>query len=210
MPRTILTREIKLTHPKRGSRSNRRIFIATEGFHSEKKYLKALGDIIKTNIEVIIISRQSPDSGLSAPQYVLQTILDKKSNIDFRIGDDFWIIIDTDRWDIGSITTLCSDNNVSIIVSNPCFEIWILFHYLRKNQINTIQAFPNCDSVISAIKEFDDHFSKTRPVTKRTFNGLKKAVWFAKELDINTNSAVPENPCSRMYKLIEELQADSK
>lgn len=208
MPRTILTREIALTHPKRGSRSNKRIFIATEGFHSERKYLKSLGDIIKTNIELIIITRQSPDAGLSAPEYVLQTILDKKSTIDYRTGDDFWIIIDKDCWDVEPIVKLCNDNDISLVVSNPCFEIWVLFHYLRRNQINTIKAFPNCDSVEIAIKEFDDHFSKSRPVIKRTFNGLQKAVWFAKELDIDVNSAIPENPCSRMYKLIEVLQSD--
>ena len=209
MARTILTREVTLIHPKKGSRSKRRIFIATEGFRSEIKYLKALGDLIKTNIELIIILRQSSDSGLSAPQYVFQTIIDKKSTIDYRIGDNFWIMIDTDRWDIEPILSLCNDNNLSLIISNPCFEIWVLFHYLKRNQINTLQAFPNCGSVEIAIKEFDNHFSKTRPVTKRTFNGLQKAVWFAKKLDIDINSAIPENPCSRMYKLIEELQSDS-
>ena len=180
MPRTILTREVNLTHPKRGSRSQRRIFIATEGFRSEIKYLRALGDILKTNIELIIISRQSADSGLSAPQYVLQTILDKKNSIDFRTGDEFWIVIDADEWDINTILSICNDNNITLIVSNPCFEIWILFHYLKRNQIDTIKAFPNCNSVEIAIREFDDHFSKFRPVSRRTFNGLQKAVWFVK------------------------------
>ena len=59
MPKTILTQEFTLTHPPK--KSKKRIYIATEGFKTEKKYLKALGDVIKTNIE--LVSRQSSIDG---------------------------------------------------------------------------------------------------------------------------------------------------
>lgn len=207
MPRTILTNDIPLTHPKRGSRSKRRIFVVTEGFSSEKKYLKALGDIIKTNIELILIARESKDSGLSAPKFVLQTILTKKDSLDFRVGDSFWMIIDKDLWDISTIAPLCEENDISLVVNNPCFEVWILFHYIQRNQINTISEFSNCESIGVKIKEFDNHFSKTRPVIKRTFFGLEKATEIARLLDVNQNNEIPENPGSRMYKLIDLLRS---
>ena len=201
MPRLILTNEFKLTHPR--NRSSKRIFIAVEGFRTEKKYLKALGDEIKTNIEIILISRQLQHSGLSAPQYVLQTIKQKKESTEYRIGDEFWIIIDRDSWITDEIIRKCEEENIGIIINNPCFEIWILFHYLNRNQINTIKEFENCKSVEDAIKVHDSHFSKSRPVIKRTFRGLNTAVWISKELDISPRNSFPNNPGSRMYRLID-------
>jgi hypothetical protein len=205
MPRAIASREIKLTHPKRGSRSSRRIFVATEGFISEKKYLKALGDLVKTNVELILISRTSADTGLSAPEYVLQTVLEKKNSIAFRADDTFWMLIDKDEWDITDIEELCETNEINLIISNPCFEIWILFHYIQKDRAKKLAPLENCNSIAEEIREFDTHFSKNRPVIPRTFNGLRKAIDIAKSLDLGSESIYPNNPGSRVYKLLENI-----
>ncbi len=206
MPRLILTNEFIVTHPR--NRSSKRIFIAVEGFQTEKKYLKALGDEIKTNIEIIVINRQLQHSGLSAPEYVHQTILQKKESTEYRAGDEFWIIIDKDSWITDEVIRKCEEDNICIITNNPCFEIWILFHYLNRNQTNTICGFENCQSVKDEIKVHDDHFSNSRPVIHRTFRGLSTAVWISKKLDISPRNDYPNNPGSRMYKLINILLND--
>ena len=157
---------------------------------------------------LVIVSRQKIHNGLSAPEYVLQTITQKKESIDYRKYDEFWIIVDTDTWDLEEIIEMCNNNEIPVIISNPCFEIWILFHYLNRNQVNTIKPFKDCKSVKRAPEMVDNHFGKNYPINRKTFNGLQKAIWIAKKLDINPREVIPNNPCSRMYKLIEKLQAN--
>ncbi|MFA5468775.1 MAG: RloB family protein [Sphaerochaetaceae bacterium] len=54
------------------------------------------------------------------PKYVLED------------GDQVWFVIDTDAWG-KHISTLCNEcdkqSNWYVAQSNPCFEIWLLYHF---------------------------------------------------------------------------------
>lgn len=46
-------------------------------------------------------------------------------------NDIFGIVIDTDSWnDIDKIINYCKEKGYQIFISNPCFELWLLFHWL--------------------------------------------------------------------------------
>lgn len=45
--------------------------------------------------------------------------------------DIFGIVIDKDNWDnLDEIILYCNSKNYKIFLSNPCFELWLLFHWL--------------------------------------------------------------------------------
>ncbi len=90
-----------------------------------------------------------------------------------------------------------------MLLSNPCFEIWLLLHVVEH------KTALNSDAVIMALK-------KSAPVWKNyiksTFTETQKAF-----LNDNTNIAVArakelqefQNPSTGVYKLIEHLKSDT-
>ena len=91
-----------------------------------------------------------------------------------------------------------------MLLSNPCFEIWLLLH--SKDHKMAI----NSDALIKELK-------KSAPVwknyTKSVFTDTQKAF-----LNKNTNDAVArakvlhefQNPSTGIYKLVEMLQGDTR
>lgn len=46
-------------------------------------------------------------------------------------GDLFGIVIDKDNWDnIEEIINYCKEKGYYVFISNPCFELWLLFHWI--------------------------------------------------------------------------------
>lgn len=114
--------------------------IACEGERREPEYFR-LFSLMSKKIKVDIIEDIVSDEELankykqihrSAPQWVLDraiTYIEKENLID---EDDLWFVIDTDRWteeQIRNLAEYCeSHHNWNIVISNPCFEVWLYFH----------------------------------------------------------------------------------
>jgi len=141
MPRpssNSLTRKIKYRAPKKV------IVIATEdsvtGGYAYFEYLKTT-NFFENFVFNIKVSASS--EGKSAPQHILANIKNEKKH---KGGDSFWIVCDVDYWKkerIEKVTNECSKIKVGYAFSNPCFEIWTLYH---KNNIDSLPEFPNSQS----------------------------------------------------------------
>ena len=106
--------------------------------------------------------------------------------------------------DVQAINEKLQRCNAEMLLSNPCFEIWLLLH--SKDHKVAI----NSDALIKELK-------KSAPVwknyTKSVFTDTQKAF-----LNKNTNDAVArakvlhefQNPSTGIYKMIEMLQGDTR
>jgi hypothetical protein len=112
--------------------------IACEGYKTEPEYFQ-LFSYMSRKIKVDIIdytnTEESDQPGIeqkSAPKWVLDKAvkyIDTEGLID---EDTLWFVLDVDRWDreqLRNIAQLCQDKpNWHIVLSNPCFEVWLYFH----------------------------------------------------------------------------------
>lgn len=110
--------------------------LRNEGVYSEiKKILnedyndKIISDYIYNtkNLDINIV--KEIDLKLEKIGYDLQY---RKSLASIQNSDDiFGIVIDKDNWhNLDEIISYCKLKNYKIYISNPCFELWLLFHWL--------------------------------------------------------------------------------
>lgn len=106
--------------------------IACEGTVQEPRYFRPFADCID-RIKVDIIDQEDGQRA-SAPKKVLERA--KKYIADIGLsekdGDTLWLIVDVDNWpreQHEELAEFCENNpNWNVVISNPCFEIWLLFH----------------------------------------------------------------------------------
>ena len=107
-------------------RENRRLLVVTEG-KTEKEYLEGLMQSLRpdgmqvTAIDVV--------DGRGEPSKVLKTA---KARYQSR-ADDYdavWLLLDVDQHTkLIPVLRKTRQENFSAAVSNPCFEVWLLWHF---------------------------------------------------------------------------------
>lgn len=43
--------------------------------------------------------------------------------------DEYWCVVDVDQFDIGEAVVAAEAEGISLAVSNPCFEVWLILHF---------------------------------------------------------------------------------
>ncbi len=115
---------------KSGFRDARLIIIAAEGTRTEKKYFHdlAIDDRFRNPKVHVEVLEHSTDS---SPVHIISALDEFRRTYSLKPIDELWLVIDKDRWPEGALSdilTQCSQKKYSLIVSNPCFEIWLLLH----------------------------------------------------------------------------------
>lgn len=111
---------------RRPQQKLRRTFlIFCEGRITERRYLEALRKTPEVRNSVSI--RIGRKYGMPL-QLVKAAIKETSSHI-----DDVWCVFDveapTPHPDLLEAVALAKKNNVSVAISNPCFELWLLLHF---------------------------------------------------------------------------------
>jgi RloB-like protein len=156
----------------RGSRerqSSRSILIATEGKKTEPIYIDALRAHLGIVKQRVAIEHKHSD-----PISVVQLAIDKKEKnaAQFQDAEDryesVFAVLDTDKHvNINEALQLAKSNNIIPIVSLPCFEFWLLLHFIDTDkpfQSTGIKSI--CDTVISQLKRQEGmaNYEKARSV----------------------------------------------
>lgn len=96
--------------------------------------------------------------GESSPSHVFENIKNKRESLShegFDIGfDGFWIVCDVDRWgqdNINSIIDNCENNQIDYAFSNPCSEIWILYHQETFDNDEIYSSSSECKKAATAL-----------------------------------------------------------
>ncbi|WP_057936324.1 RloB family protein [Algoriphagus resistens] len=182
--------------------------IACEGGKREPEYFKTL-EYLSRKIKVDIIEEKVTDEELipklgtkSAPKWVLQrvvTYIEQEGLID---EDQLWIVMDVDRWkkeQLREIAMYCDQHpNWHIVLSNPCFEVWLYFH--KKGNIK--------DSGSMSCNDFKNEISKLEKGGYHPFkfiSSLSDAIKNAKAADSDIKHFIPNEKETKIYQLGESI-----
>lgn len=84
----------------------------------------------------IVIQIVPREKNRSAPNHFLSRVeqFEKEGRWNPKDNDQLWFVLDVDRWSrevIEEIQTHCESRpHWHLAISNPCFEVWVLFHIL--------------------------------------------------------------------------------
>jgi hypothetical protein len=110
--------------------------IFCEGTVTEPNYFNYFNEL---NSRIRIIAVPADDQKDNTPMGLFQAakkaIIKSENNsspeYDLTENDEVWFVIDTDQWGekIDELRNSAKDKNWQIAQSNPCFEVWLYFHF---------------------------------------------------------------------------------
>lgn len=117
------------------------VVIACEDTHAVKQYFA------KFRTRRVQFKVLPTEEGYSSPKAVVERL--NRYRVEEQIGDEdeLWICIDADHWIRGShqrelaeVLRQCRSNGYGVAISNPCFEVWLLLHFVTIDDelLNTI------------------------------------------------------------------------
>lgn len=117
--------------------------------------------------------------------------------------DNAWCVFDCDVEDgLNDAILKANSNDIRLAISNPCFELWYLLHFLDQTaNIKTSQT-------ISKLKKFIPKYSKKFDCSTTLQIHLNDAIQRAKELcAIHKRNQLDkyENPVTYVFELVEYL-----
>jgi hypothetical protein len=121
---------------KEPDKDARLFVIFSEGEKREPNYFNYFNGItsqIKIEMVPLVAGNNSPMGLYTAASLLLiPTIANPSPKYDLQAGDEVWFVIDTDQWgaDITALrTAVANHSGWQIAQSNPCFEVWLHFHF---------------------------------------------------------------------------------
>jgi hypothetical protein len=184
------------------------VLIVCEGTQTESNYLKALCKELRlssANVEVIGCGADP----LTIVEVALSTF--KKKNKDY---DRIYCVFDKDQHttyeaSLNRIKTL-KNKNIPIyeITSVPCFEYWILLHFIETTRpYKSMGKKSSGDLLLSDvknhIKDYHKGYNEIFAITKGKINIASQR---AKEICLQQEKNCTDNPSTKMHELIEYLQ----
>lgn len=186
------------------------ILIVCEGKKTEPAYFNALCKKLRlTTVEVEIVG----DACGSAPISVVDDALDRRTKrveashdlVSRPQYDSVWCVFDVEspgnNPSFAPAVNKATANGLNLAISNPCFEFWILLHF-----VDTSRPFQNCGEVISEIRKHYPNYAKGKncfeSLDAKTATAIKLA---RKQIALKPTDKWP-NPCTFAHKVVEELQ----
>lgn len=184
-----------------------KILIAAEGKNkTEKTYFSNFEDGKKSYN--ITYARGNNTDPLKLVNMLIKEIDELK--LDLQDDDAAYCIFDTDvdtnkNKIIEEAIQLARKNNIKIITSSPCFELWFLLHY------DYTTANMDSEEVIKRLKEYYPKYEKNINIYPDIIKEIDLAIDRAKKIEkyqIDNNrkiGTVEANPNTEVYKIVEYL-----
>lgn len=184
-----------------------KLLIAAEGKNkTEKTYFSNFEDGKKTYN--ITYARGNNTDPLKLVKMLIKEIDELK--LDLQDDDVAYCIFDTDvdpnkNKIIEEAIQLARKNNIKIITSSPCFELWFLLHY------DYTTANMDSEEVIKRLKEYYPKYEKNINIYPDIIKEIDLAIDRAKKLEkYQTDNnrrigTVEANPNTEVYKIVEYL-----
>ena len=106
------------------------ILVVTEGRRTEVDYLVHVKSLLPRGAVRLCILQSNANSPLRLKQHLQRAFRDALA---VQGGTTGWVLLDRDFWDIRQIHALYawskSNPSVRIALSNPCFEVWLAYHF---------------------------------------------------------------------------------
>ena len=184
-----------------------KVLIATEGKNkTEKTYFSNFEDSKKSYN--VTYARGNNTDPLKLVKMLIKEIAELR--LDLQDDDVAYCIFDTDvdsnkNTIIEEAIQLAKKNNINIITSSPCIELWFLLHY------DYTTANMNNEEVIRRLKKYYPKYKKNINIYPDIIEKIDLAINRAKKLEkyqINSKQrigTVEANPNTEVYKIVEYL-----
>lgn len=133
-----------------------------EGSHKEPEYFNFF-HLLTKKIKVITVPSED---GKSAPNHLITNAYEALKIHNSDEGDyELWFVIDVDRWQnqIHDLQKEATQNNWKVVISNPCFEVWLNEHFEAPKPPN--QKKENCKSWKTHVHQKYGGFDHTKHQT---------------------------------------------
>ncbi|MFM7599936.1 MAG: RloB family protein [Pseudanabaena sp.] len=189
----------KLLDRKHDRRSAKLFVIATERKDTEKQYFEMFGSR-KVKVEILATG----DDNKSAPEYVLERLDKFKDLYDFDEEDEFWLVLDVDRWikkdQLIAVCRQAKQKGYQLAISNPCFEIWLCLHFGDLHPENK-----TCKHFGARLKAILGGYNKSNLDVAVYKPNVIDAIARSQSLDLNLNEYWTSQLGTRVYKLVESI-----
>lgn len=170
--------------------------IICEGEKREPQYFEYF-DGISSRIRIKVIPSLD---GKSSPKHLLDNAHSELERIQFIEEDELWFVLDIDKWttQIHSLHVECREkSNWNIAISNPCFEVWLYYHFNDNAPQIELSNCGNWKQALPSIHPggFD---------SQRHPSLISYAILRAKK-NYTENGYLPSAGCTQVFRLAEKM-----
>ncbi len=197
------------------------ILIVCEGEKTEPNYFKAFN---KKRHGAIVYDLTFDGGGISTTKVVEKAIaLRNKAVANRKPYDRVWAVFDKDSFSdakFNAAIQMAKDNNIGCAWSNEAFELWYLLHFI--DRITSMERSEYKNAISSAVNKSRIYKNKIKYVYAKNdlknfdimnkYGSQSDAIRRAKSLENNYNdfNYAKQNPCTTVYKLVEQLIGKDK
>lgn len=186
-------------YKKGESHRDARLFVIVAEGEREDAYFKCF-NALNQRVNIQIIPREQ---NRSAPKFFLERV-EKAIELGGwspKENDLLWFVLDVDRWSretIIELRTICEQHsNWFLGISNPCFEVWLLFHLVK--------TFPDNGETCSNLKQKLHQVSKGGIEIDKLARSISDAANNAANSDDTPTSYFPNRMETKLYVLANQL-----
>jgi hypothetical protein len=182
------------------------IWIFCEGKQTEKNYFQKYKAIERIPFQIKVLD--SPNKrAQDLVRYCISYI--SKNHFRFQSDDEIFCIFDRNantNQDLNKAIKFAQEENIRIIFSNPCFEYWILCHYIYHQSAIEYNSLKNkIERYIPQYKKNDkDIYTKTKEKISNAIRNSERGYTKHEQNGINCISR-ESNPVTSVFNLIRYL-----
>ena len=138
-------------------------------------------------------------------------VLNRLEGIEHEDEDERWMLLDTDHYvngphvkEFSRIIKEAGEKGISVALSKPCFELWLLLHYADKDAVTKLDS---AKSVEKALRQLLGEYNKTSLKREHfPIESVAKAYQQARDLDkAALGGEIPQTNTSRVFRLWEVI-----
>lgn len=203
-------REVASLKRRRAKRSQYdMVLIVCEGAKTEPNYLRALINDLQLNTANIKVVKNTAGS---SPRTIVDFALKEYKQV--KGYDRVYCVFDKDQHtnydealDVIKNAGMAKGHSILAITSVPCFEFWILLHFIYTTKPFAAGHGSICATVISDLKTHMPGYEKGDVDSyNATKDRLEAAITNAKKVAKHCGDAATDMPSTKMHELVEYLQ----
>ena len=197
----------------------KRILIVGEGRETETNYFHGLKNKDEVSTVFALIIKQGHGG---SPEGVVRQAVEYKKREEHRdrerkrinAYDEVWCLLDVESPDnLESLTraiALARDNGILICLSNPCFEVWFLLHFVKTGRHYNDSGAVVRDLSILWQRPFGNEYRKSdqriyKSMSSRTLEAIQNAQWVLEKHHEGKENALDCNSSTDVYRLVKFL-----
>lgn len=198
---------------KKAKRSSfEKVLIVCEGAKTEPNYFRELKDYYQLSTADVVVDGNCGSDPWSVYQHAQE--LANKAKVDNDPYDKIYCVFDKDKHTTyqKTITTIADKKFFTAINSVPCFEYWLLLHFVC--MAKPFSATGNksiCDKTNDELKKYLPDYQKgTRGMFRKLVSKLETAKTNAQRVLRDSESNETDNPSTCIHILVSYLQSLEK